>query len=206
MGNIKESEEEDIMQQLGQRYSRRGGINFGKVVSFLSLLLVLVLSQAVVAFADDNKPAQRKRHGGLRNLTSEEINEFLGERRNAVIATINKGGSPQATPVVYYWDGSTFYISVTKETIKYKNLKRNPRVSLVVDNVLGHKTVIAKGKATIQEDSVWDMTTKIMEKYYGKEEAAPYLEQLKKQNRVLIVLKPSKVQAWQSIPKDPTKS
>jgi PPOX class probable F420-dependent enzyme len=192
------------MQQPIQSHSHRRFINLWKIVSFLSL--VFILSQAVVSLADDNKPEQRKRHGGLRNLTSDEINEFLAERRNAVIATINKGGSPQLTPVIFYWDGTAFYISVTKETIKYKNLKRDPRISLVVDNVLGHKTVIAKGKATIQEDNVWDMTTKIIEKYYRKEEAAPYLEQLKKQNRVLIVVKPSKVRAWQSIPRDASKS
>ena len=191
------------MQQSRQRCSLGMRTTFWQIVFVCSLFLVV--SQAVVSFADD-KPAQRKRHGGLRNLTTEETNDFLNERRNAVIATINKGGAPQITPVVYYWDGATFYISVTKETIKYKNLKRDPRISLVVDNVLGHKTVIAKGKATIQEENVWDMTAKIMEKYYGKEEAAPYLEQLKKQNRVLIILKPSKVQAWQSIPRDATKS
>lgn len=171
----------------------------------LVLCAVFLLSTVSYASAVEPKPAQRKRHGGIKPFTTEQINDFLSERRNATIATINKNGTPQLTPVVFYWDGSTFYISVTKETIKYKNLTRDPRISLVVDDVLGHHCVIATGKATIQEQDIWPMTEKIMYKYYGPEEGAPYIEQLKKQNRVLIVLKPTKVQAWGSVPRDPTK-
>lgn len=38
------------------------------------------------------------------------------------------------------------------------------------------------------------MTSKIIHQYYGKEEGDPYLRQLKKQSRVLLVLKPKKPQ------------
>ena len=95
--------------------------------------------------------------------------------------------------------------TLTKETIKYKNIKRDPRVSVVVDDVLDHHSVIAKGKAAIQEQDIWDMTRKIVYKYYGQEEGDPYLEQLKKQNRVLIVFKPQKMQTWGPVPREATK-
>jgi len=168
----------------------------------LFLCMTFLLSIASYASAVEPKPAQRKRLGGIKPFTTEQINDFLSERRNATIATINKNGTPQLTPVIFYWDGSTFYASVTKETIKYKNLKRDARMSLIVDDVLDHHCVIATGKATIQEQDIWDMTEKIMYKYYGPEEGAPYLEQLKKQNRVLIVLKPTKMQAWGPVPRE----
>jgi PPOX class probable F420-dependent enzyme len=170
----------------------------------LHLFLCMTFLLSVVSYANavEPKPAQRVRHGGIKPFTTEQINDFLSERRNATIATLNKNGTPQLTPVIFYWDGSTFYASVTKETIKYKNLKRDPRISLVVDDVLGHHCVIATGKATIQEQDIWEMTEKIMYKYYGPEEGAPYIEQLKKQNRVLIVLKPTKIQAWGSVPRE----
>src|SRR5262249_49030257 len=95
--------------------------------------------------------------------------------------------------------------TITKETVKYKNIKRDPRVSVVVDDVLDHHSVIAKGKAAIQEQDIWDMTRKIVYKYYGQEEGDPYLEQLKKQNRVLIVFKPQKMQTWGPVPREATK-
>lgn len=173
-------------------------------VMLISLLVSALLFSATAFAADDAKPAQRKRLAGLKPFTKEQINDFLSERRNATIATLNSKGDPQLTPVIFYWDGTTFYISVTKETVKYKNLKRDSRMSLIVDDVLDHHSVIAKGKAKIQEDNIWDITSKITYKYYGKEEGEPYLEQLKKQNRVLIVFKPTKIQAWGPVPREAT--
>lgn len=171
----------------------------------LILCVAFLLSVAPYASAVEPKPAQRQRLGGIKPFTTEQTNDFLSERRNATIATINKNGTPQLTPVIFYWDGSTFYVSVTKETIKYQNLKRDARMSLVVDDVLDHHCVIATGKATLQEQAIWDMTEKIMYKYYGPEEGAPYLEQLKKQKRVLIVLKPTKIQTWGPVPRETAK-
>ena len=170
-----------------------------RVVAILTCSFMLLASLAVAG--DAAKPAQRKRLGGLKPMTKAQIEDFLSERRNATIATINKDGTPQVTPVIYYWDGATFYFSVTKETVKYKNLKRDSRMKVIVDDVLDHHCVIAKGKATIQEDNIWDMTDKIIDKYYGSEEGEPYSEQLKKQHRVLIVFKPTKIQAWGPIPR-----
>lgn len=74
-------------------------------------------------------------------------------------------------------------------------------MSILVDDVLNHHCVIAKGKATVQEDDIWDMTSKVIFKYYGKQEGEPYLEQLRTQQRVLIVLKPMKIHAWGPIPR-----
>jgi len=151
------------------------------------------------------KPTQRKVLGGLQPFTKEQLADFLSERRNAAIATLNTKGDPQLTPVIFYWDGSAFYFSVTKETVKYRNIKRDPRISVIVDDVLDHHCVIASGKAKIRENDIWDMTSKIVYKYYGKEEGDPYLEHLKKQNRVLLVLKPKKIQSWGPKPKEAAK-
>lgn len=171
----------------------------------LSLLLFVLFFSTTAVAAEEAKPAQRKRLAGIKLFTTEQRNEFLSERRNATIATLNSKGDPQLTPVIFYWDGTTFYISVTKETVKYRNLKRDPRMSLIIDDVLDHHCVVAKGKAHIQEQDVWDMTRKIVHKYYGQEEGDPYLEQMKKQNRVLIVLKPKKLQAWGPLPREAAK-
>ncbi|MBI3248702.1 MAG: TIGR03618 family F420-dependent PPOX class oxidoreductase [Deltaproteobacteria bacterium] len=171
---------------------------FRRIVSaFFSLMLAVTQLPTLAHSAEDAaKPAQRKMLGGIQPFTTEQRDAFLAERRNATIATLNTKGDPQLTPVIFYWDGSAFYFSVTKETVKYRNLKRDPRVSVVVDDVLDHHCVLASGKAEIRENDIWEMTSKIVHKYYGKEEGDPYLENLKKQNRVLLVLKPKKMQAW----------
>ena len=80
------------------------------------LLFILVFSASTLAAAEESKPAQRKRLAGLKPFTKEQLDDFLSERRNAVIATLNAKGDPQLTPVIFYWDGTTFYFSITKET------------------------------------------------------------------------------------------
>lgn len=120
--------------------------------------------------------------------------QFLAEKRNATMATIRANGSAQLTPVWYHWDGEQFLISVTKERAKYKNLVRDPRMSLCIDDVTGYTYYVAEGTAKIREADIWDDTRKILVKYRGEEGGATYLEQLKKQNRVLIVLKPTRVE------------
>src|SRR5262249_39914207 len=109
-----------------------------RVVTGFGLFLSVFLLSASAIVADDAKPAQRKRLAGLKPFTKEQLDDFLSERRNAVIATLNHKGDPQLTPVIFYWDGSTFYFTVTRETMKYRNIKRDPRVSVVVDDVLDH--------------------------------------------------------------------
>ena len=56
----------------------------------------------------------------LKPLTLIQINAFLSEPRNAILATINKDGTPQCTPVSFYWDSIAFYVTTVKEAIKYK--------------------------------------------------------------------------------------
>jgi PPOX class probable F420-dependent enzyme len=172
----------------------------------VGLIILALLGGTPSAEAEDTKPAQRKRLAGLQPFTTEQMNDFLSERRNAIIATLNKNGTPQLTPVIYYWDGTTFYFTVTKETVKSQNLRRDPRMSVIVDDVLDHRVVIAKGTAQIQEEDIWEMTSKIIHKYYGQEEGDLYLEQLKKQNRVLLLLTPARLRTWGPVPREETKS
>ncbi len=163
--------------------------------------LAVLLLAPYPAGSEEAKPPQRKRLAGLKPLTREQMEDFLSERRNALLATINKDGTPQITPVIFYWDGQAFYVSTTKETAKYQNLLRDPRMSLVVDDVLDHRVVIAKGRVEIREQDIWDTTRKIIYKYYGRKEGDPYLARLQKQPRVLLVLKPEKVRTWGPVPR-----
>jgi PPOX class probable F420-dependent enzyme len=89
-------------------------------------------------------------------LPSDQLNTFLAEPWNAILATINKNGTPQRTPVSFYWDGKAFYISTFKEAVKYKNIKRDPRISITVDedehfypNLKTSRSVTAKGRADL---------------------------------------------------------
>ena len=139
----------------------------------------------------------------IKPLTPDQLNAFLAEPRNAILATINKNGTPQCTPVSFYWDGAAFYISTFKETVKYRNIKRDLRISITVDedenfypDLKTSRSVVAKGRAQLQEHDLWEMTGKIIEKAFSPEEAKAAMEILKQENRVLIILKPEQLQSW----------
>jgi len=131
-------------------------------------------------------------------LSQDKITAFLAGKRNAILATIKKDGSPQLTPVWYRWDGEQFWVSITKEHVKYKNLLRDPRVRLCVEDAEHFTTVIASGKARLTEANLWADTQKIVERYRGPEQRAAYVQSMqeKKEPRVLLVLKPEKVISW----------
>jgi len=131
-------------------------------------------------------------------LSPEQRDAFLAGRRNAVLATIKKDGSPQLTPVWYRWDGEQFWVSTTKQRAKYKNIVRDPRVSLCIDDAEHFTTVIASGRARLTEDNLWADTQKIGERYRGPEQAAAQTKRMQEQHepRVLVVLKPQQLISW----------
>lgn len=121
------------------------------------------------------------------------VDSFLAEKRNATMATIREDGTSQLTPVWFLWDGEQFFISITSERAKYKNLVRDTRMSLCIDDVTGFGYVTAEGKAEIREEDIWDDTRKILVKYRGEEGGDAYLKNMKTQPRVLVVMKPTRM-------------
>ncbi len=81
-------------------------------------------------------------------MNKEEIDEFLSGRWVARLATNGKDGYPHQAPLWYYWDGECVYISLTTNRQSCKNLKRDPRCSVVVDMddrpLMGMRSNLAK--------------------------------------------------------------
>jgi pyridoxamine 5'-phosphate oxidase family protein len=73
-------------------------------------------------------------------IFSQKETEYLGSQRIARIATASlREGiiQPDVVPVGFDFDGEYFYVSgmnLLKST-KYKNVQKNPRVALVVDDL-----------------------------------------------------------------------
>lgn len=122
------------------------------------------------------------------------VESFLAESRNATMATIRANGTPQLTPVWFVWDGEQFIISITTERAKYKNLVRDARMSLCIDDVTGFGYVTAEGIVEIREQDIWEDTRKILVKYQGEEGGTEYLERMKTEPRVLVVMKPTRIE------------
>src|SRR3954467_6479053 len=68
-------------------------------------------------------------------MTNEQALAFIAERpRTAKLAIVKKDGSPQVVPVWIAVDGETIVFNTGVETAKGKAMRRDPRVSLCVDD------------------------------------------------------------------------
>jgi PPOX class probable F420-dependent enzyme len=69
-------------------------------------------------------------------LRLEDKHKALINAKNfAHIATINKDGTPQNSPVWVEMDGEDILINSEKGRVKVRNVKRNPHVSLSIMNM-----------------------------------------------------------------------
>ena len=69
----------------------------------------------------------------FKELTQNEIDEFLGTPHHAVVATNRIDGPPQISPVWYLYEEGRIYIVILVKSAKYRNLRRDPRISICID-------------------------------------------------------------------------
>ncbi len=84
-------------------------------------------------------------------LTRKEA-AFLESNEVCRLATTTKDGRPHVTPVIYAVDGGAIVIATDYGTKKLKNVRENPRVSLVVDRLRPNKAVMIEGTCEIFEE------------------------------------------------------
>ena len=124
-----------------------------------------------------------------------DVESFLRERPTATLGTIRGDGSPQASVLWYLWDRNEFVMSTIRSTAKWKNLRRDPRCSLCIEEPESGRMVVAYGDARLEDVDVWSKTREIVDKYYddpGDTEA--HMKRIfATDDRVLIFLRPSRL-------------
>jgi PPOX class probable F420-dependent enzyme len=125
--------------------------------------------------------------------STDKIEAFLAERRNAVVAGIRRDGRPHLSPNWFCWDGQRFYVSTTRSRVKYAIFRRDPRAQLLVDDSTGFRAVLVPATVEIREDIAAELPQfrAIREKYGmtvpGDEQ---HLRALVAEGRVLLVFTP----------------
>jgi PPOX class probable F420-dependent enzyme len=89
-----------------------------------------------------------------RQMTADEIRSFLSDRtRTAKVATAMEDGRPHVMPVWFVLDGEQIVFTTGANTVKGRNLRRDPRVALVVDEQTPpYAFVHVRGRVTLHED------------------------------------------------------
>jgi len=85
-------------------------------------------------------------------LIAERVRAFLEEPRFAVMATINRSRTPQLTVMWYALlaDDDVVVLNATRSLLKERNLRRDPRMSLCIEDRMRYVTL--EGRAELVDD------------------------------------------------------
>lgn len=126
---------------------------------------------------------------------SAAVDRFLRERPTATLATIRRDGSPQLSVLWYLWEAGEFVMSTIHTTAKWRNLGRDPRCSVCVEEPESGRMVVAYGSATLDDGDVRTATRELVSRYYATSEGTDaHMERIfRTDDRVLIRLTPSRL-------------
>ena len=138
-----------------------------------------------------------------REMNDEEYRDFLlGSVRTATLATVRADGRPHAAPIWYHLDGDSFVFMTGEETVKGKNLRRDPRLTLCIDDEKPpFQFVIVEGTADLAADDP-DMlywSTLIGGRYMGGDQAEEFGRRNAVPGELLVRVTPTKVIAYTNV-------
>lgn len=123
----------------------------------------------------------------------DEIPAFLARPILARLGTHNADGTIHLTPIYYNYVDGDFLLGTQAMSRRVRNIQRDPRVTLLIDdrNPLG--AVMVYGTATLEYENVLPRRIAILERYNPHEYAVKFAEWLcATYPSVIIRVKPDK--------------
>jgi PPOX class probable F420-dependent enzyme len=122
-------------------------------------------------------------------LLSDKARAFLNEKRFAVLATLNQDGTAQQTTMWYLLEGDTIVMNTKAGRLKDRNLRRDPRISICIED--GYSYITISGKVQIIDDPEIAQRDirRLAVRYDGVEQAEQQVaNQFSKEERVTLRL------------------
>ncbi|MFC5657219.1 PPOX class F420-dependent oxidoreductase [Streptomyces nogalater] len=111
-------------------------------------------------------------------MTDEEWRAFVSDgTRTGKLSTVRADGSPHVAPVWFLLEGDDLVLTTGKDTVKGRNLARDGRVALCVDDDRPpFHFVVLNGQAEVSEDlaELRQWATRIAARYVGEDSAEEY--------------------------------
>ena len=132
-----------------------------------------------------------------RRMTPDETRDFLSHgTRTAKLATTGPDGAPHVMPVWFILDGEEVVFTTGAGSVKGRNLLRDPRAALAVDEeVPPYAFVHIRGRVALSEDldELRRFATEIGARYMGAERAAEFGARNAVAGELLVRLRPERV-------------
>jgi PPOX class probable F420-dependent enzyme len=131
-------------------------------------------------------------------LIADDVRAFLEEPRFAVMATINNSGTPQLTVMWYALveGADVVVLNTVRGLIKDRNLRRDPRMSLCVEDGLRYVTL--DGRAELIDDRAQqerDVNDVIAPRYIGRRLGSQRWQAIQGSDRIGIHMHVERVHA-----------
>ena len=136
-------------------------------------------------------------------MTDNEIGAFLEQQRSLQVASINKDGTPHLVTMWYgFFDGNIVFWTYAKSQ-KVANLRRDPRISCLVESGLKYEelkgvSITGRGELSDDREYVLQVGAAVLPRYNMVEIDDGVREVLQRMGakRVAITIHPSKVVSW----------
>ncbi len=110
-----------------------------------------------------------------------DVDEFLRQPNQAVIATIRRDGSPHCVPTWYDWEDGRALVIMADTRLRLRHMRRDPRVALsmegaeVGDNGLKDYLVVY-GTARVTEGGAPELLQRLARVYIGPDVKFPPMD------------------------------
>src|SRR5439155_27284396 len=124
-------------------------------------------------------------------VITPEVATFLAAPRVATIATLDATGAPRQAPIWFRWIDDAAWLFTGRKTLKWRNIERDPRVSLSIDDrLLPYRAVILDGRAESRTDrELFPLVLDMALAYYGETEAAAFAEDYRRARPDVVVFR-----------------
>ncbi|MGH8998803.1 MAG: PPOX class F420-dependent oxidoreductase [Acidimicrobiia bacterium] len=136
----------------------------------------------------------------MHTMTEPEWRAFMAEgTRTAKLATVRGDGRPHVAPIWFVFDDDgTIAFNTGRDTVKGTALRRDPRVTLCVDDDQPpFAFVMVEGTATVSEDldEMLAVATAVGGRYMGAERASEFGKRNAAPGELLVRVTPTRVVA-----------
>jgi PPOX class probable F420-dependent enzyme len=111
-------------------------------------------------------------------MTQEEWRAFVSHStRTGKLSTVREDGSPHIAPIWFVLDGDSFVFNTGRNTVKGRNLARDGRGALCVDDDRPpFSYVVLQGRAHLSDDleEMLPWATRIGARYMGEEQGEAF--------------------------------
>jgi len=146
--------------------------------------------------SDSTKETPLSRRRQIR-LTADEQAAFLRDNPKCALATIDQDGFPHVVAMGFFVDGGAFYMTSYAKAQKVLNIRRNPKVGLMVETGGSYaelRGVMVRGACEIIEDV--DTVRQVMNHRRSSPESGRRGSLDSAPKRVVLKVTPHKIASW----------